>query len=181
MDAALDQARLALGHRDVPVGAVVTLDGAVVVARHNERELDDDPTGHAEMRAIRDATRALGRDIARATLVVTLEPCVMCAGAIRTAGVGTVVFGAFDERQGAGGSRYDILRDPRLGNVPEVRSGVRSDEATTLLRAFFAQRRDRRSDLRLESAVVPADPSTPRGDAGRAGHAVPTTRPEIAQ
>jgi tRNA(adenine34) deaminase len=142
MELALAEACRALGHEDVPVGAVVVIDGAVVALGCNERELRQDPMAHAEILAIRAA--AAEREpiaLTRATLVVTLEPCVMCAGAIRAAGIETVVFGASDARAGAGGSRYDVLGDPRLGPPPRVRYGVLGAQCAEVLRAFFAARR----------------------------------------
>ncbi len=128
---------------DVPVGAVlVDPDGTVVAVGKNERELVGDPTAHAEVVAIR-AAAALGSSwrLSDLTLVVTLEPCAMCAGAIQAARIGRVVFGAWDERVGAGGSRYDLLRDGRLGGVVEVVPGVLESECASVLRQFFEERR----------------------------------------
>jgi tRNA(adenine34) deaminase len=144
MGAALDEARIAARIGEVPVGAVVVVEGSVVAQRHNERELGGDPTAHAELLALRDAIGVCGsRAMAGATIVVTLEPCPMCAGAIREAGVGAVAFGAADPQTGAGGSRYDVLGDLRLGPPPAVRAGVRAAEAAELLRMFFSARRGR--------------------------------------
>jgi tRNA(adenine34) deaminase len=141
MAAAILEATGAVAHGDVPVGAVVVVDGRVVASRHNERERTGDPLAHAEILAIRDAWAAAPDGLARATLYVTLEPCVMCAGAIRGAAIGSVVFGAPDPRAGGCGSRYDVLTDARFGAGPLVRSGVRADEAAGLLSAFFQSRR----------------------------------------
>ena len=117
MGLALEQARAALAHGDVPVGAVVLVDGKVIAARHNERELSGDPTAHAEVLALRDAAAALGGwRLSAATLVVTLEPCPMCAGALVAARVGRLVFGAFDPRAGACGTLYNLCCDPRLNH-----------------------------------------------------------------
>ena len=149
MDQSLDQAmELALGQAmlsglDVPVGAVL-LDssGQVVAAAHNERELTGDPTAHAELLAIQRVGKAKGDwRLEDLTLVVTLEPCVMCAGAIVAARIPRVVFGAFDEKVGAAGSRYDLLRDSRLGNPIEVIAGVKQEQCSKLLKDFFEAKR----------------------------------------
>ena len=137
-------AEAARAREDVPVGAVV-LDpaGEVIASFHNQKELGDDPTAHAEVLAIRAAAEALGSwRLDGCKLVVTLEPCVMCAGAIVAARVSEVVFGSFDERVGAGGSLYDILRDPRLGSPVKVTGGVLEAECAELLTGFFESRRD---------------------------------------
>jgi tRNA(adenine34) deaminase len=144
MDLALAQARLALAHDDVPIGAVVVrdADGEVIGAGHNERELLQDPTAHAEILALRQAAAALGSwRVLGCTLVVTLEPCAMCAGAIVLARVPRVVFGCTDPKAGAAGSVLDVLAEERLNHRPEVVGGVRADECAALLRAFFAERR----------------------------------------
>lgn len=128
---------------DVPVGAVlVDPDGTVVAVGKNERELSGDPTAHAEIVAIRSAA-ALNSNwhLNDLTLVVTLEPCSMCAGAIQASRIGRVVFGAWDERVGAAGSRYDLLRDARLGSAIEVISGVLEAECSEVLKQFFEDRR----------------------------------------
>jgi tRNA(adenine34) deaminase len=128
---------------DVPVGAVlIDPDGTVVAIGKNERELSGDPTAHAEVVAIR-AAAALNSNwhLNDLTLVVTLEPCAMCAGAIQASRIGRVVFGAWDERVGAAGSRYDLLRDARLGSAIEVISGVLETECSEVLKAFFEERR----------------------------------------
>lgn len=129
---------------DVPVGALIlSADGEVIARGHNEREADSDPTAHAEIVAIRRA--AADRQDWRledCTLVVTLEPCVMCAGAIVAARIGRVVFGAWDARVGASGSLYDVIRDARLGAPAEVIGGVLEAECSAQLRTFFEARRD---------------------------------------
>ncbi|MGH9164070.1 MAG: tRNA adenosine(34) deaminase TadA [Acidimicrobiales bacterium] len=142
MDLALAEARRALDHGDVPVGAVVVVGGAVVASRHNERERLGDPTAHAELLALRDAALAAGRwRLADATLVVTVEPCPMCAGALVAARVARVVFGAGDPRAGACGSLYNLCVDPRLNHQVVVTEGVRAAGAAALLTDFFAARR----------------------------------------
>ncbi|WP_100365833.1 tRNA adenosine(34) deaminase TadA [Diaminobutyricimonas aerilata] len=143
MREALAEARLALDTGDVPVGAIV-LDGsgAVIGRGRNERELRQDPTAHAEVLALREAAAATGDwHLTDATLVVTLEPCVMCAGAILSARVPRVVFGAWDEKAGAVGSVYDVLRDRRLPHTVEVFAGVDADASAALLTEFFEARR----------------------------------------
>ncbi|RFA17096.1 tRNA-specific adenosine deaminase [Subtercola boreus] len=136
---ALAEARQALLTADVPVGAVVVgANGEVLARGHNERELLRDPTAHAEIIALRRAAALLGDwQLAGSTLVVTLEPCVMCAGAILAARVARVVFGAWDDKAGAAGSVYDVLRDRRLNHRVEVLAGVRADESSELLSGFF--------------------------------------------
>jgi tRNA(adenine34) deaminase len=139
---ALAEARLAEAHDDVPIGALVVVGGAVVARRHNERELTGDPTAHAEILALRDASE--GRPDWRlddATVVVTLEPCPMCAGALLNARVRRVVFGADDPKAGALGSLYNLGADPRLNHEFDVVGGVLADEAGALLQEFFADRR----------------------------------------
>ena len=129
---------------DVPVGALVlNPEGEVVASLHNQKELGNDPTAHAEILALRAASEALGSwRLDGCKLVVTLEPCVMCAGAIVASRVSEVVFGSFDERVGAGGSLYDILRDPRLGTPVKATGGVLEAECSQLLTGFFESRRD---------------------------------------
>lgn len=144
MERALDEARRAAASGEIPVGAVLLgPSGEVLGVGHNTREAVPDPTAHAEILALRAAARALGdRILSGCTLVVTLEPCVMCAGAILAARVPRVVFGAWDEKAGAAGSVYDLLRDGRLPHpVAEVVAGVRAEECAALLEAFFAERR----------------------------------------
>ena len=142
MSLAIDAARLAVAHGDVPVGAVVLWRGEVIATRHNERELTGDPTAHAEVLALRDAAAVIGHwRLDDCTLVVTLEPCVMCAGAVVNGRVGRLVFGAADPKAGAVGSLYDIPADTRLNHRPPVTGGVRAAECGQLLRSFFADRR----------------------------------------
>ena len=142
MQLALDQAAAAAVHGDVPIGAVVVRDGQVIAARHNERELTGDPTAHAEVLAIRDAANVVGHwRLLDCALYVTLEPCVMCAGALVNARIGRVVFGAVDPKAGALVSLYQVCSDPRLNHRPPVVAGVRAEEAGKLLRDFFASRR----------------------------------------
>jgi tRNA(adenine34) deaminase len=144
MAIALDEARAALEHHDVPIGAVVArLDtGEVIARRHNEREQQADPTAHAEVLALRDAAAATGQwRLDECALVVTLEPCPMCAGAALNARIGLVAYGAADPKAGAIGSLYNLAVDPRLNHEMTVVAGVRADAASTLLRAFFAGRR----------------------------------------
>ena len=142
MRLALEQAMAALAHRDVPIGAVVVRDGEVVAARHNERELTGDPTAHAEVLAIRDAAHVVGHwRLLDCTLYVTLEPCVMCAGALVNARIGRVVYAATDPKAGAVTSLYEVLADPRLNHRPPVEGGVCAEQCGALLREFFASRR----------------------------------------
>jgi tRNA(adenine34) deaminase len=142
MAAALAEAEAALEHGDVPVGAVIVVDGEVVARRHNERELQQDPTAHAELLVLRDAARlASSWRLTGATLVVTLEPCVMCAGALVAARLDRLVFGAADPKAGASGSLFNVLSDPRLNHEVAVVGGVRAGEAGELLARFFAERR----------------------------------------
>jgi tRNA(adenine34) deaminase len=143
MRAALEEARAALGHDDVPVGAVVIgPDGAELARGRNRREQSGDPTAHAEIEAMRAAARSLGRwRLDGCTLVVTLEPCAMCAGALVQARVARLVFGADDPKAGAVQSLWDLVRDPRLTHRPDVHGGVLADESAQILRAFFRARR----------------------------------------
>ena len=143
MRLALDQARLAATHDDVPVGAVVLdPEGAAVAAAGNERELHADPTAHAEMVAIRRAALSVGSwRLTDHTLVVTLEPCTMCAGAAVLARVARLVFGAYDPKAGAVASLWDVVRDPRLNHRIDVRGGILEAECGELLRAYFDSRR----------------------------------------
>src|SRR3954463_7082256 len=147
MELAIGQARRALDHDDVPIGAVVVHDGAVVGAGHNERELRQDPTAHAEIIALRAAAAALGSGrVLDATLYVTLEPCAMCAGAIVLARVPRVVYGCSDPKAGAAGSVLDVLSEDRLNHRAAVVTGVRAEDCAVLLREFFAARRPLRED-----------------------------------
>jgi tRNA(adenine34) deaminase len=142
MDLALEQARLAEAHGDVPIGAAILRDGEPLALAGNERELRRDPTAHAEILAIRAAAKALGGwRLPGTTLYVTLEPCAMCAGAIVLARVPTVVIGAADPKAGAAGSVLDVLAEPALNHRPKVVCGVRAGECASLLREFFNARR----------------------------------------
>ena len=142
MPVALEEARRAAGHDDVPVGAVVARDGEVVATGRNRRELDADPTAHAEIVALRAAAQAVGSwRLDGCDLVVTLEPCAMCAGAIVLARIARVVYGASDPKAGATRSLYAIADDPRLNHRAAIVTGVRAVECGDLLRAFFAARR----------------------------------------
>src|SRR3954447_17514189 len=142
MRLAIAEAKRALEHDDVPIGAVVVRDGEVIGARPKERELRQDPTAHAEAIALREAARASGSwRVLDATLYVTLEPCAMCAGAIVLARVPRVVYGAVDPKAGAAGSVLDVLAEPRLNHRPLVVGGLRAEESAALLREFFGRRR----------------------------------------
>jgi tRNA(adenine34) deaminase len=146
MRLALEEARAALGHQDVPVGCVVLdEDGTVLGRGRNRREESADPTAHAELVAMRAAAAKLGRwRLDGCTVVVTLEPCAMCAGALAQARVARLVYGADDPKAGAIVSLWDLVRDPRLPHRVEVHGGVLADECAELLRAFFRQRRSQR-------------------------------------
>lgn len=153
MRQALREAERAGEHGDVPIGAVVAREGEVIAAAGNERELRGDPTAHAEALALRQAASALGGwRLPGTILYVTLEPCVMCAGAIVLARVPRVVYGAADSKAGAAGSVLDVLSEPRLNHHPEVEAGVLAEESAELLEDFFRARRqeaterDRRSE-----------------------------------
>jgi tRNA(adenine34) deaminase len=147
MRLAIAEAARALTHGDVPVGAVALVGGDVVSARHNEREVLRDPTAHAEMLVLRDAAATLGTwRLGEVTIVVTLEPCAMCAGAIVNGRVGRLVYGAADPKAGAVGSLYNLCADPRSNHELAVTAGVVADECGTLLSAFFAERRGDRPD-----------------------------------
>ncbi|MBW8060296.1 MAG: nucleoside deaminase [Solirubrobacterales bacterium] len=142
MALAIERAREAEGHGDVPIGAVVARDGEPLAVAGNERELRRDPTAHAEILAIRAAAEALGGwRLPGTTLYVTLEPCAMCAGAIVLARIAALVFGAPDPKAGAAGSVLDVLGEPALNHRPAVIGGVMGDECAALLAAFFAARR----------------------------------------
>ena len=148
MGTALEEARSALDHDDVPIGAVVARvnDGVIVARRHNEREHLGDPTAHAEILALRDAAATVGSwRLSGHVLVVTLEPCPMCAGAALAARVDTIVFGADDPKAGASGSLYNLAADPRLNHEAGVVAGIRAAEGGRLLRDFFAERRGTRT------------------------------------
>lgn len=144
MARALDLARAASEWGDTPIGAVLLdAEGRVVAEAANERELTGDPSAHAEVLALRRGAEVVGDGwrLERTTLVVTLEPCTMCAGALVAARVERVVMGAFDPKAGAVASLFDVVRDPRLPHRPEVVTGVRAEESARVLREFFAQRR----------------------------------------
>ena len=142
MEVAIEEARGAQAHADVPIGAAIFRDGRLLARAGNERELRRDPTAHAELLAIRAAAEVLGGwRLPGTTLYVTLEPCAMCAGAIVLARIPTVVFGAADPKAGAVGSVLDVLAEPALNHRPEVIAGVREEECATLLREFFSSRR----------------------------------------
>jgi tRNA(adenine34) deaminase len=142
MALALEQARGAEGHGDVPIGAVLARDGEPLAVAGNERELRGDPTAHAEILAIRAAAEVLGSwRLPGTTLYVTLEPCAMCAGAIVLARVPAVVFGTADPKAGAAGSVLDVLGEPALNHRPRVAGGLREEECAALLQSFFAARR----------------------------------------
>lgn len=148
MGQAIAQARQAEAHDDVPIGAVVLHEptGQLIAAEHNRREVDTDPTAHAEVLALREAAKHLGTwHLEDCTLYVTLEPCTMCAGALVLARLGKVVIGADDPKAGAVGALYDVPRDPRLNHAVEVVRGVRAQECGDLLRAFFRSRRQARN------------------------------------
>ncbi len=142
MRLALEQARMAASHGDVPIGAVVIDQaGKVLAAAGNEREIRHDPTAHAELLALREASRRLRSwRLSGLTLIVTLEPCTMCAGALVVARVTRLVFGAFDPKAGAVSSLFDVVRDPRLNHRVDVRSGVLEAECSALLKDFFRSR-----------------------------------------
>jgi len=142
MGRALDQARMAAEKGDVPVGALVVMGGEVIAERHNEKELTGDPTAHAEILALRDAAKKIGSwRLGGCTLIVTLEPCVMCGGAIVAARLDRVVYGAADIEAGACLSAYNVCADPRLNHEVEVVPAIRAAECGDLLSGYFADRR----------------------------------------
>ncbi len=142
MRIAIAEARRALDHDDVPVGAIVLRDGEVIASRHNERELTGDPTAHAEALALRDAAARVGHwRLDDCTLVVTLEPCAMCAGAIVNGRVGSLIYGASDPKAGAAGSIFDLVDSDLLNHRTPRITGVLGDECSRLLTDFFAARR----------------------------------------
>ena len=167
MRAALAEAAIAAGEGEVPVGAVI-LDpsGAVIARGHNRREADADPTAHAEIMAIRAAARAVGDwRLDGHAIIVTLEPCTMCAGAIAAARLARVVYGAADPRAGAVGSLWDVIRDPRVAPWPEVIGGVLSAESLSIIRTFFTERRQPPPALlgRVKRQVCSAAVESPSG------------------
>lgn len=142
MRIALEEATIAGQHGEVPVGAVVLRDGVVISQRHNEREASGDPTAHAEILALRDAAKVIGNwRLDECILVVTLEPCVMCAGALLNSRIGRLVYGAADLKGGATASLYNVMSDPRLNHNPPVEHGILASESQALLQEFFAQKR----------------------------------------
>jgi tRNA(adenine34) deaminase len=142
MRLALREAERALEHGDVPIGCVVIHDGEVIASAPNERELRGDPTAHAEILAVREASERLGGwRLLDTVLYVTLEPCAMCAGAIVLGRVPRVIYGATDPKAGAAGSVFDILDEPRLNHRPELAGGLLAEDSTALLREFFSSRR----------------------------------------
>ena len=142
MRIALEEAAIAASNGDVPVGAVILHNGEVIARRHNEREASNDPTAHAEVLALRDASKLLNSwRLSECTLVVTLEPCVMCAGATQSARIGRLVYGAANFEAGATASLYNVMSDPRLGHNPPVEHGVLADESAALLKEFFGSKR----------------------------------------
>jgi len=142
MDAALEEAEIARGAGDVPVGCVVVKDGEIIARAHNRREAENDPTAHAEIIALRRAAAHLGAwRLSGCTVVVTLEPCTMCAGSLVLARVDRLVYGATDPKTGACGSLFDIPRDPRLNHEVEIVAGIRDETCGKLLRDFFRERR----------------------------------------
>ncbi len=148
MELALEEARRAEQHGDVPIGCVVERHGELIGTGRNERERRGDPTAHAEILALREAAAAVGSwRVLDATLYVTLEPCAMCAGAIVLARVPRVVFGCPDPKAGAAGSVLDVLAEPRLNHRPQVAGGVLEGECAELLRAFFRARRPARGSV----------------------------------
>lgn len=144
MAVALEEARRAALRGEVPVGAVIVVDGEILAQRGNERERRRDPTAHAEMLVLRDAAAIIGGwRLKDATLYVTIEPCPMCAGAIVLARIKRLVYGADDPKAGAAGTIFNIVDHPALNHQPQVRAGVMAREAAALLRDFFATRRER--------------------------------------
>ena len=143
MRTAIAEAKLSLEHNDVPIGALVIFNGEIISSRHNERELQKDPTAHAEVLAIRDAAKSMGTSrLDGATVVTTLEPCPMCAGACLLARVSHVIFGAEDPKAGSLGSLYQLGGDPRLNHEFAVTPRVLQQECADLLSGFFATKRD---------------------------------------
>ncbi len=142
MRVALQEAAIAAANGDVPVGAVILHNGEIIAQRHNEREASNDPTAHAEVLALQDASKKLNSwRLSECTLVVTLEPCVMCAGATQSARIGRLVYGAANFEAGATATLYNVMSDPRLGHNPPVEHGVLADESAALLKEFFASKR----------------------------------------
>ena len=146
MALALGEGRAALAHDDVPIGAVAVLGGEVIAAAHNERELRKDPTAHAEILALQQASSKVGDwRLSGVSLYVTIEPCPMCAGALVASRVDHLIYGAYDERAGAAYSLYNIVQDPRLNHSVKITSGVLGDECAELIQEFFRKRRNPQS------------------------------------
>ena len=142
MKLALEQAELAAQIGEVPIGAVIVCDGEVIAVAHNRREIDNDPSAHAEFLAMQEASKKLGRwRLSGCTVYVTLEPCLMCAGLMVNARIDRCVFGAFDPKGGSKGTLFDVSSDPRLKHEFAVSGGVLADEASAQLKAFFKERR----------------------------------------
>ena len=166
MSRALDEAREALAHGDVPVGAIVVRDGEVIAAAHNRREVDQDPTAHAELLAVRQAAGVVGSwRLDGCALYVTLEPCAMCAGALVLARLPDLVYGAADPKAGAAGSVFDLVREPRLNHRVDVTPGVMAAECGEVLTAFFraARTRSRADGPRWSAAQAATLPDRPGG------------------
>ena len=146
MALALEEARLAVAEGEVPIGALVVCDGAIVSRAHNTREMDNDPTAHAELIAIREASQRLGRwRLSDCTVYVTLEPCPMCAGAMHQARIERLVYGTTDPKAGAVGTLYDLSNDERLNHRFAVTSGILAEESSALLKDFFGLLRTRKN------------------------------------
>jgi len=144
MALAIDEGTRALAHGDVPVGAVALLGGTIIASRHNEREKLQDPTAHAELLVLQDASRYVGSwHLEQVTVVATLEPCPMCAGALVASRLGRLVYGATDPKAGACGSLFNLCSDPRLNHRVDISGGVMAKDCGDLLRTFFAKRRAR--------------------------------------
>ena len=169
MALAIEEGRRAGEEGEVPVGAVLAIDGEVVAAAGNERERRHDPTAHAEMLVLREAAAALGGwRLCEATLYVTLEPCAMCAGAIVLARVRRLVYGPDDPKAGAAGSVFNVVEHPALNHRPEIRAGLMADEGATLLREFFERRRSGCAPSRDDETLGPGR-STKAGERLEAG------------
>jgi len=148
MALALEEARLAVAAGEVPIGALVVCDGAIVSRAHNTREMDNDPTAHAELIAIREASQRLGRwRLSDCTVYVTLEPCPMCAGAMHQARIERLVYGAPDPKAGAVGTLYDLSSDERLNHRFAVTSGILAEESSALLKEFFGSLRNKKNPM----------------------------------
>ncbi|MCL4448447.1 MAG: tRNA adenosine(34) deaminase TadA [Actinobacteria bacterium] len=141
---ALQEAEAGIGHGDIPIGAVAVIDGQLIASRHNERELQNDPTAHAEILVLRDAAAKIGSwHLENTTIITTLEPCPMCAGALVAARIKRLIFGALDPKTGACGSLYNLCGDPRLNYEIPIVAGVMAEDSSKLLESFFKQLRNR--------------------------------------